>query len=189
MNNPLAKVLKMLREEATGLHPRLQAFTIAQSFLPKRDSGLSRARLFALAGFKIGEGTRIEGCPRVTGATGLDTKLSIGKNCGIGDQCVLDLSEFVTIGDDVTLSPGTMILTSTHEMASAQHRAGKIITAPVTIGSGAWLGPRCIILPGANIGEGVVVDAGAVVNKDVPAHTRVGGIPAVQRESLQANGS
>ena len=189
MNNALSKVLKMLREEATGLHPRLQAITIAQSFLPKRESGLSRARLFALVGFRIGEGTRIDGWPRITGQTGLEAKLSIGKNCGIGDQCGLDLSELISIGDDVTLSPGTMILTSTHEMASAQHRAGKIITAPVSIGSGAWLGPRCIILPGANIGEGVVVDAGAVVNKEVPAHTRVGGIPAVQRENLQANGS
>ena len=189
MNNPLAKVWQMLREEATGIHPRLQAFTIAQSFLPKRESGRSRARLFALAGFRIGEGTRIDGCPRITGQAGLETKLSIGKNCTIGAECVLDLSELLTIGDDVTLSPGTMILTSTHEMASAQHRAGKMITSPVNIGNGAWLGARCIILPGASIGEGAVVDAGAVVNKEVLPHTRVGGIPAVQRENLQANGS
>ena len=189
MSNPLTKALQMLREEATGLHPRLQAFTIAQSFLPKRGSGPARARLLALAGFQIGEGTTIDGCPRITGQKGLVSKLTVGKNCTIGDQCVLDLSELINIGDDVTLSPGTMILTSTHEMASAQHRAGKIVTSPVTIGSGAWLGPRCIILPGAHIGDGVVVDAGAVVNKEVPAHTRVGGIPAVQRENLQANGS
>lgn len=189
MSNPLTKVWQVLREEATGLHPRLQAFTIAQSFLPKRESGRSRARLLSLAGFRIGDGTRIDGCPRITGQAGLETKLSVGNNSIIGDQCVLDLSEMIAIGDDVTLSPGTMILTSTHEMASAQHRAGNIITSPVTIGNGAWLGARCIILPGAHIGEGAVVDAGSVVNKEVLPHTRVGGIPAVQRENLAANGS
>jgi maltose O-acetyltransferase len=189
MSNPLTKVWQVLREEATGLHPRLQAFTIAQSFLPKRESGRSRARLLALAGFRIGDGTRLDGCPRITGQTGLEANLSVGANCTIGDQCVFDLSETITIGDNVTLSPGTMILTSTHEMASAQHRAGNIVTSPVTIGSGAWLGARCIILPGAKVGEGAVVDAGSVVNKDVLAHTRVAGIPAVQRENLQSNGS
>jgi len=189
MNSPLDKLWKLLREEATGIHPRLQAFTIAQAFLPKRDSGRSRARLLALAGFRVGDGVRIDGCPRITGQTGLQANLVIGNNCVIGDQCVLDLSERITLGDNVTLSPGTMILTSTHEMASAQHRAGIITTSPVVVGNGAWLGARCIILPGAHLGEGVVVDAGSVVNKEVPAHTRVGGIPAVQRESLQKHGS
>jgi maltose O-acetyltransferase len=189
MNSRISKVWQVLREEATGLHPRLQAFTIAQALLPRRESGLARARLFALAGFRVGPGTRLDGCPRITGQSGLETKLSIGSNVTIGDQCVLDLSEQITIGDNVTLSPGTMILTSTHEMAGSQHRAGNIITSPVTIGNGAWLGARCIILPGANIGEGAVVDAGAVVNKEVAAHTRVGGIPAVQREALNAHGS
>jgi len=189
MSSPLRKLWEILQQESTGLHPRLQAFTIAQSFLPKRESGWARARLFALAGFRVGQGTRIDGCPRITGQTGLEANLVIGKNCVIGDQCVFDLSERITMGDNVTLSPGTMILTSTHEMASAQHRAGKVITSPVAIGHGAWLGARCIILPGANIGEGAVVDAGAVVNKEVLPHTRVAGIPAMQRENLQANGA
>lgn len=189
MNNPLAKVWQVLREEATGLHPRLHAFAIAQSLLPKRESGLARAKLFGLAGFRVGAGTRLDDCPRITGQAGLEANLQIGAGCSLGDQCVLDLSDVVTIGDNVTLGPGTMILTSTHEMASAQHRAGKVITAPVTIANGAWLGARCIILPGTNIGEGAVVDPGAVVNKDVGPHTRVGGIPAVQKETLQANGA
>ncbi len=50
---------------------------------------------------------------------------------------------------------------------------------PVTICDGVWLGARCTILPGVTVGEGAVVGAGAVVNKNVPAHTLVAGVPAV----------
>lgn len=189
MSKALGRLARVLRDEVAGFHPRLQAFVVAQALLPKRETGASRARLFRMAGFQVGVGSRIEGCPRITGQSGLEAKLIIGANCSIGEDCVLDLSELVSIGDGVTLSPGTMILTSTHEMASAEHRAGKITTAPVTVGPGAWLGARCIILPGAHIGAGSVVDAGSVVNKEVPPHTRVGGIPAVVRETLHANGA
>jgi maltose O-acetyltransferase len=184
-----SKIWQVLREEATGVHPRLQAFTVAQSVLPRRGAGQARARLFRAAGFRVGSGSRIDGCPRITGHDSLQTKISIGERCSIAEDCVFDLSEVITIGDGVTLGPGTMILTSTHEMASAQHRAGNIITSPVTIGAGALLGARCVILPGANLGEGCVVDAGSVVNKEVPPHTRVGGIPAVTKENLRPSGS
>lgn len=46
------------------------------------------------------------------------------------------------------------------------------------IADGVWLGMRSMIMPGVNIGEGAIVAAGAVVTKDVPAYTIVGGNPA-----------
>jgi maltose O-acetyltransferase len=78
-----------------------------------------------------------------------------------------------------------MILTSTHELDIREHRAGPIRLSPVSIGDGAWLGPRCIVLPGATVGAGAIVNPGAVVNKDVAPHTRVGGIPATQLDVLK----
>ncbi|WP_409014249.1 MULTISPECIES: acyltransferase [unclassified Arcicella] len=54
----------------------------------------------------------------------------------------------------------------------------KAVGGKVTIKKFAWLGSRCILLPGVTIGEGAVVAAGAVVTKDVPPYTIVGGIPA-----------
>jgi acetyltransferase-like isoleucine patch superfamily enzyme len=54
----------------------------------------------------------------------------------------------------------------------------------VVVRRGAWLRARSIVLPGVTVGEGAIVEAGAVVNKDVAPHTRVGGIPAVQLEVL-----
>lgn len=50
---------------------------------------------------------------------------------------------------------------------------------PETIlGNDVWVGARAIILDGCRIGDGVIVAAGAVVTKDVPAYTIVGGVPA-----------
>jgi acetyltransferase-like isoleucine patch superfamily enzyme len=58
-------------------------------------------------------------------------------------------------------------------------------TAPVTIGDHVWLGTRAIILKGVTIGDGALVAAGAVVTKDVPPKTLVGGVPArVIREGV-----
>ncbi|EFI14399.1 MULTISPECIES: DapH/DapD/GlmU-related protein [Bacteroides] len=41
-----------------------------------------------------------------------------------------------------------------------------------------WIGTRATILKGVTIGEGAIVAAGAVVTKNVPPHTLVGGVPA-----------
>ena len=48
---------------------------------------------------------------------------------------------------------------------------------PVIIGNDVWIGANVCILPGVNIGDGAVLAAGAVVNKDVPSYSVVGGVP------------
>lgn len=50
------------------------------------------------------------------------------------------------------------------------------------IADGVWIGMRAMILPGITIGEGAVVAAGAVVVKDVPPYTLVGGNPAREKK-------
>jgi acetyltransferase-like isoleucine patch superfamily enzyme len=49
---------------------------------------------------------------------------------------------------------------------------------PVKIGSDCWIGERVMIIGGVEIGDGVMILAGAVVTKDVPAYSIVGGVPA-----------
>jgi maltose O-acetyltransferase len=181
------KALTLLQEETSGIHPRLIALNLSVGLLPRQQAQGTRARLYSLAGFRIGPGTRIASTPKINGGPDLFEKLVIGKDCAIETDCVFDLGEQITIGDRVTLSPGVMILTSTHELDIREHRAGPVQLAPVTIGDGAWLGPRCVILPGVTIGAGSIVNPGSVVNKDVQAQTRVGGTPAVQLEVLKAD--
>jgi len=178
------KLVTLLREETTGIHPRLIVLNAAVGFLPRHHAQATRARLMSVAGFRVGEGTRLAGPPKISGGPNLFGNLSIGRDCEIDADCVFDLGEKITIGDRVTLSPGVMILTSTHELDIREHRAGPVQLSPVSVGDGAWLGPRCVILPGVNLGAGAIVNPGSVVNKDVAAHTRVGGIPAVQLEVL-----
>jgi len=181
------KLVSALKVELYGLHPRLHALTLAASLLPRRNAAEARARLFALAGFRIGNGTRLHSSPRISGGNDLFSRLVIGENCSIDEDCAFDLEETVTIGDRVSIGPGAMILTSSHQLGPREHRAGPITKNPVTVQAGALLGARSIILPGVTVGAGAVVNPGAVVNQDVLPHTRVGGAPAVQLEVLSAN--
>lgn len=48
----------------------------------------------------------------------------------------------------------------------------------VMIGNDVWIGYRAVLLAGVTVGDGAIVAAGAVVTKDVPPYTIVGGVPA-----------
>lgn len=48
----------------------------------------------------------------------------------------------------------------------------------INIGNDVWVGANVVILPGVTVGDGAVIAAGAVVNKDVPPFAIVGGVPA-----------
>ena len=178
------RALSALAIQFVGIHPRLHAYNIATSLLPRNTASQLRAGLLRGLGFDVGEGTEVRGPLKISGPRGIIPRLQIGQNCRIEAECMLELSEELKIGDAVTLEPGVMILTSTHELDFPQHRAGKIITKPVSVGDGAWLRARSIVLPGVNIGSGAIVETGAVVNKDVAPNTRVGGSPAVKLEVL-----
>ncbi len=48
----------------------------------------------------------------------------------------------------------------------------------IVVGSDVWIGYEAVILAGVTIGDGAVVGARAVVTRDVPPYTIVGGVPA-----------
>ena len=81
----------------------------------------------------------------------------------------------ITIGDEVTVAPGAIILA--HD-ASLQRHTGRTLIAPVTIGKRAFIGAGAIILAGSRIGENSIVGAGAVVRGEVPPGAVVMGNPA-----------
>jgi maltose O-acetyltransferase len=179
------RLLLAVQTEFVGIHPRLHAYNLAARLVPLGAPGDVRARLLRLAGFSVGAGTLVHGPLHMSGPRGVVQRLVIGAACSIAPDCSFELSEKLTIGDRVTLEPGVMILTSTHELDSAHHRAGALVPSPVTIGNGVWLRARSMVLPGVKIGDGAVIEAGAVVNKDVLPNARVGGMPAVQLEVMK----
>ena len=101
--------------------------------------------------------------------------LEIGKHVAIDDKVNLYSVDKIKIGTKVAISREAFICTASHDISKPNR---PLITAPITICDGVWIGARAIILPGVTIGEGAVVAAGAVVTKDVEPWTVVGGNPA-----------
>ncbi len=106
--------------------------------------------------------------------------IKIGNNCLIGEYNVIRGQGGVTIGDRVYTSPFTQIIAVNHVFNDPTRSfIEQGITAEgIVIEDDVWIGAGSIITDGVHIGKGAVIAAGAVVNKDVPAHTVVGGVPA-----------
>jgi maltose O-acetyltransferase len=103
-------------------------------------------------------------------------RISLGNNVVVNRGVLLDgRGGLLTIGDNVDIAQEAVIWTLGHDPHDDYHRDKP---GPVTIGDYAWIGHRAIIMPGVTIGRGAVVAAGAVVTRDVPPMTIVGGVPA-----------
>jgi putative colanic acid biosynthesis acetyltransferase WcaF len=120
---------------------------------------------------------------------------SIGRNCTIRRTCrvyypwLLKMGDLSCLGDDVqvynlglvelghraTISQEAYICGGTHDY---RLRAMPLVTGPIHIKDDAWICARAFVGPGITIGEGAIVAAGAIVIKDVPDWTIVGGNPA-----------
>lgn len=108
---------------------------------------------------------------------------SLGSGSFVNRGCLIQ--GHTTIGAMVSLGPGVLVLTDTHEIGDRTSRAGARRIDPVSIGDGVWIGAGSILLPGVAIGDGAVVAAGSVITKDVPADTLVAGAPAHRVRTLR----
>ncbi len=173
------KILAVLKEEAGQIRPRQHVFSLASRAIPPRIGNKLRATFLRLRGIEVGTGTILYDTPELSGgeARGF-SNLTIGCNCTIEMGCKFELGDKITIGDSVTLGYQVLIITSTHELGPREHRAGQLVRNPVKIDEGAWIGSRCVILPGVTIGAGAIVEPCSVVNREIAPHTRVRGIPA-----------
>jgi acetyltransferase-like isoleucine patch superfamily enzyme len=122
-------------------------------------------------GMKIGKGVRIDGDCIIWGPK----RITIGTGTVINRGVVLDGRFPLTIGNHVSVSIQSVLLTLEHDLSDPNFRA---VGAPVCLGDRAFIGTRALVLPGVSIGENAGVAAGAVVTKDVPATAIVGGVPA-----------
>lgn len=114
--------------------------------------------------------------------------ITIGKNVFINAGCKLQDQGGITIGDGALIGHNVVMATLNHDMAPERRR--DLHPAPIVIGKNVWIGANATILPGVAIGNGAIVAAGAVVNKNVPANTVVGGVPAkvIRRSVYECEG-
>jgi acetyltransferase-like isoleucine patch superfamily enzyme len=106
--------------------------------------------------------------------------LCLGDDVDVAKDVMITTTGGVTIGDRVLVGYGTKIISSNHRIPDGLQKIfySGHENKEVTIGSDAWIGANCIILPGVTIGEGAIIAAGSVVTKDVSAYMIVGGVPA-----------
>ena len=108
--------------------------------------------------------------------TNFGKHIKLGKNIFINHACTfLDLGG-IRIEDDVLIGPKVNLITENHPVDPSKRK--HLDLKPILIKRNAWIGAGATILPGVTVGENSVVAAGAVVNRDVPANTIVGGVPA-----------
>lgn len=102
--------------------------------------------------------------------------ITIGKDVFINSGCHFQDQGGITIGDGALIGHNVVFATINHDLNPKNNRKNHY--APITIKKHVWIGSNATILPGVTIGDWAVVAAGAVVTKDVPSLTVVGGLPA-----------
>jgi|1186.fasta_scaffold39976_2 acetyltransferase-like isoleucine patch superfamily enzyme len=99
--------------------------------------------------------------------------IEIGRDTYLNRRVEIMCKERVTIGEDCAVAWDVSIMDTNYHWLS-----GATPDAAVEIGDHVWIGARAMVLPGVTVGNGAVIAAGAVVNRDVPERTLVAGVPA-----------
>jgi len=139
-------------------------------------------------GFTTGYHCRFDLTGEPGGGAGKNEKrLVIGKNCKIGDNVHIVASKKVIIGDDCLFASKIFISDTNHgRYDGVQVKSSPAVppddrplsTAEVRIGDRVWIGENVVILPGVTIGNGSIIGANALVNRDVPMNSIAVGSPA-----------
>lgn len=102
--------------------------------------------------------------------------IHVGENVFINACCHFQDHGGVTLGNGCQIGHNVVFATLNHGLEPADR--GTTYPAPIVLGRNVWVGSNATILQGVTIGDNAVVAAGAVVSRDVPANTIVGGVPA-----------
>lgn len=137
----------------------------------------SRVRTQAMraAGFSIGEGSTFFGWPTLGGSGDVRSRLRIGQHAGFNVRVHFELEDDIHIGDHVAVGHEVTFLTRTTADGGGDVATRTPVVGPIEIGDGAWLGARCMVMPGVRIGAGAIIGAAVVVSEDVPDHTLLMG--------------
>lgn len=113
-----------------------------------------------------------------------------GEYISIGDHCLINHNNLlqagkskygsITIGNYVHTGVNVMFLAFNHGFYTKEipTKEQDYLDAPIVVEDDVWIGGGSVILSGVTIGKGAIIAAGAVVNRDVPPYTIVGGVPA-----------
>lgn len=111
-------------------------------------------------------------------------KLTIGDNVWLGEQCWIDNLDNVTIGNNVCISQGALLLTGNHDytVSSMPYR-----NASITLEDGVWVGAKVVVCPGVTMRENSIATVGSVITKNTEADGIYQGIPAKMIKKREVN--
>ena len=107
--------------------------------------------------------------------TDFGRNIHIGREVFINSGCHFQDQGGIYIGDHALIGHNVVLATIDHDLNPFDRHNHY---APIHIGNRVWIGSKAVITKGVNIGDGAVIAAGAVVTRDVPENTIVGGVPA-----------
>jgi acetyltransferase-like isoleucine patch superfamily enzyme len=113
---------------------------------------------------------------RVTNPDKIVLGLFVVRSMVLSGGCYFQGGNGIIIGDSTIIAPGVKIISANHDpndIGRAWERA-----RPIRIGSDCWIGANAVILPEVELGNGVVVGAGAVVTSSFPENVVIAGVPA-----------
>lgn len=120
--------------------------------------------------------------------------ISVGSDVFINGNCFFQDSNLISLGDRVIIAPDTKFYCGQHSLDATKRFGTRkdgshylvTTTAPITVGNDVCIGGNVTIIGGVTIGNNVIIGAGAVITKDVPDNTVVGGVPAHKIKELPA---
>lgn len=135
-------------------------------------SGLKVA-LLKMFGAKIGKGVVIKPAVNIK----YPWKLVVGNHCWIGERAWIDNLDQVIISDNSCISQGAMLLCGNHNFRKSSF---DLITLPITLEEGAWVGAYSIVCPGVVCRSHSVLAVNSVATRDLEPYSIYQGNPAVK---------
>lgn len=135
-----------------------------------------RKSLYGCKGLTLGRFCRFD-------LEGSKPTLFIGENCEMGDMTHIVALEKVEIGNNVLIASKCFISDTNHGSYKGYNQCSpssipkdrELISIPVSIGDNVWIGENVVVLAGAQIGDGCVIGANAVISKIIPSGCMVVG--------------
>ena len=148
-------------------------FFINCIFSGTRFWGIKRI-LLKFAGIRVGKNTKVVGPISI----GTVATIDIGDNCWIGANLKIYGNGDVVIGNNCDIAPNVSFITGSHLIGNKNRRAGEGVSYLITLKSGCWIGAQATFMGDIIIGEGVVIGACSLVNKNLENDTVAVGNPA-----------
>jgi len=151
----------------------INAIVFNNSLLPFNGLKVLLLRLF---GAKIGKKVTIKPCVNIK----YPWFLSVGDNTWIGENVWIDNLLMITIGKNVCLSQGVVLLTGSHNYKKSTF---DLITGSIVLEDGVWIGALAVVNQGITAASHAVLATGSIATKNLDAYSVYQGNPAVKVRS------